>query len=179
MYSATNVFHFAVCLFSNRSQMTSKCGKNKKRSTRSASVSLLSHFDIFCDLRCLLNRCTATWNLLYLFYKLIQRQKNCQWWHHLCVSSGLVMNLIPSTCWPTHRLTHQWHMANTSDDTLPTRRPTHYQHIGRQTTKVYSIAVHQHWPTVGWLSADCQPTHWPMCWQTHWWDQIRYHPPVL
>ena len=26
----TNRFHVAVCLFSNRSQMTSKCGKNKK-----------------------------------------------------------------------------------------------------------------------------------------------------
>jgi len=26
----TNRFHFAVHLFSNRSQMTSKCGKNKK-----------------------------------------------------------------------------------------------------------------------------------------------------
>ena len=26
----TNRFHFAVRLFSNRSQMTSKCGKNKK-----------------------------------------------------------------------------------------------------------------------------------------------------
>ena len=26
----TNTFHVAVCLFSNRSQMTSKCGKNKK-----------------------------------------------------------------------------------------------------------------------------------------------------
>ena len=26
----TNRFHVAVCLFSNRSQMTSKCGENKK-----------------------------------------------------------------------------------------------------------------------------------------------------
>ena len=26
----TNRFHVAVCLFSNRSRMTSKCGKNKK-----------------------------------------------------------------------------------------------------------------------------------------------------
>jgi len=26
----TNIFHVAVRLFSNRSQMTSKCGKNKK-----------------------------------------------------------------------------------------------------------------------------------------------------
>ena len=28
--SLTNRFHVAVRLFSNRSQMTSKCGKNKK-----------------------------------------------------------------------------------------------------------------------------------------------------
>ena len=30
MYILTNRFHVAVHLFSNRSQMTSKCGKNKK-----------------------------------------------------------------------------------------------------------------------------------------------------
>ena len=30
----TNRFHVAVRLFSNRSQMTSKCGKNKKSGTR-------------------------------------------------------------------------------------------------------------------------------------------------
>ena len=29
-YHLTNRFHVAVRLFSNRSQMTSKCGKNKK-----------------------------------------------------------------------------------------------------------------------------------------------------
>ena len=30
VYYLTNRFHVAVRLFSNRSQMTSKCGKNKK-----------------------------------------------------------------------------------------------------------------------------------------------------
>ena len=30
VFSLTNRFHAAVRLFSNRSQMTSKCGKNKK-----------------------------------------------------------------------------------------------------------------------------------------------------
>ena len=44
----TNRFQVAVCLFSIRSQRTSKCGK-------------LPHFDLVCDL--LLNRRTATWNL--------------------------------------------------------------------------------------------------------------------
>ena len=40
-------------LFSNRSQRTSKCGKN--------TFLFLPHFDVICDL--LLNRRTATWNL--------------------------------------------------------------------------------------------------------------------
>ena len=30
VFNLTNRFHVAVRLFSNRSQMTSKCGKNKK-----------------------------------------------------------------------------------------------------------------------------------------------------
>ena len=33
----TNRFHVTVRLFSNRSQMTSKCGKNKKSGTRGAA----------------------------------------------------------------------------------------------------------------------------------------------
>ena len=60
----TNRFHVAVRLFSNRSQMTSKCGKNKKvahEAQLSVSLMFLPHFDILCDL--LLNRCTATGNL--------------------------------------------------------------------------------------------------------------------
>ena len=44
----TNRFQVAMHLFSNRSQMMSKCGS-------------LPHFDVICDL--LLNRHTATWNL--------------------------------------------------------------------------------------------------------------------
>ena len=50
----TNRFHVAVRLFSNRSQMTSKCGENKEMAHEpQASASLqmfLPHFDIFCDL---------------------------------------------------------------------------------------------------------------------------------
>ena len=60
----TNRFHVALRPFSNRSQMMSKCGKNKKGPTRrqpSVSRMFLPHFDVFCDL--LLNRRTATWNL--------------------------------------------------------------------------------------------------------------------
>ena len=62
----TNRFHVAVRLFSNRSEMTSKCGKNKKvahEAQRSVSLMFLPHFDVLCDL--LLNRHTATWNLQY------------------------------------------------------------------------------------------------------------------
>ena len=60
----TNRFQVAVRLFSNRSQMTSKCGKNKKvahEAQPSVSLMFLPHFDVLCDL--LLNRRTATWNL--------------------------------------------------------------------------------------------------------------------
>ena len=66
----TNRFQVAVCLFSNRSQMMSKCGKNKKvahKAQPSVSLMFLPHFDVLCDL--LLNRCTATWNLFVLYNK--------------------------------------------------------------------------------------------------------------
>ena len=68
VFSLTNRFHVAVRLFSNRSQMTSKCRKNKEVAHEpQASVSLLflPHFDVLCDL--LLNRPTATWNLFVLY----------------------------------------------------------------------------------------------------------------
>ena len=59
----TNRFHDAVRLFSNRSQMTSKCGENTKLSHKPLSVSLmfLPYFDVIRDLS--LNRFSATWNL--------------------------------------------------------------------------------------------------------------------
>ena len=61
----TNRFHVAVHLSSNRSQMTSKCGKNKKVAHEAIAECVTdlttSHFDVLCDL--LLDRCTATWNL--------------------------------------------------------------------------------------------------------------------
>ena len=56
----TNRFHVAVCLFSNRSQRTSKCGKNIGDTLGCASCAtflFLPHFDVICDL--LLNRRTA------------------------------------------------------------------------------------------------------------------------
>ena len=50
----------AMRLFSNRSQMTSKCGRG-----RVCHWCFLPHFDVLCDL--LLNRPTATWNLFVLY----------------------------------------------------------------------------------------------------------------
>ena len=49
----TNRFHVAVRLFSNRSQMTSKCGKDKKvahEAQPSVSLMFLPHFEVLCDL---------------------------------------------------------------------------------------------------------------------------------
>ena len=47
-------FHVAVRLFSNnRSQMTSKCGENRKvahEAQSSVSLMFLPHFDVLCDL---------------------------------------------------------------------------------------------------------------------------------
>ena len=60
----TNRFQVAVHLFSNRSQRTSKCGKNISDTlgcALCATFLFLPHFDVICDL--LLNRHTATWNL--------------------------------------------------------------------------------------------------------------------
>ena len=57
-------FHVAVRLFSNRSQMTQKCGKNISDTIGCAPCAtffFLPHFNVICDL--LLNRRTATWNL--------------------------------------------------------------------------------------------------------------------
>ena len=60
----TNRFQVAVRLFSNRSQRTSKCGKNISDTLSCALCAtflFLPHFDVIYDL--LLNRRTATWNL--------------------------------------------------------------------------------------------------------------------
>ena len=59
----TNRFHVAVGLFSNRSQRTSKFGKNISDTLAcgSCATSLFwPHFDVICDL--LLDRRAATWN---------------------------------------------------------------------------------------------------------------------
>ena len=63
-----------MCLFSNRSQKTSKCVENISDTLDYASWAtflFLPYFDIICDL--LLNRSTATWNL---FVNRVTRQIN-------------------------------------------------------------------------------------------------------
>ena len=74
-------------LFSNRSQMTSKCGKNKKVAHKvqpSVSLMFLPHFDVLCDL--LLNRCMATWNLFVLYNK--ELKKVLMMMSSICLSSN-------------------------------------------------------------------------------------------
>ena len=59
---------YPCVLFSNRSQKTSKCGKNISDTlgyALCATFLFLPHFDVICDL--LLNRSTATWNLFVLY----------------------------------------------------------------------------------------------------------------
>ena len=62
----TNRFHVAVRLFSNRSQMTSKCGKNKE-----VAVMFLPDFDVTCDLLLKDPRKHG----IYLFYTMIRKEK--------------------------------------------------------------------------------------------------------
>ena len=74
-------------LFSNRLQMTSKCGKNKKLADEAQpSVSLMfsPHFDVLCDL--LLNRRIATWNLFVLYNK--ELKKVLMMTSSICLSSN-------------------------------------------------------------------------------------------
>ena len=61
LWNLKNRFHVAVRLFSNRSQMTSKCGKNKK----------VAHEAIA---ECVTNVLTTIWHLLWSINKLLQRK---------------------------------------------------------------------------------------------------------
>ena len=95
-------FHVSVRLFSDRSQMTSKCSKTMKWHTSCRRVChwCLSHFDVFCDL--LLNKptATATWNLFVLYndQKSTKTDKHTRivplYCSRICASLG--MFLIPN-----------------------------------------------------------------------------------
>ena len=74
-----------MCLFSNRSQMTSKCGKNKKvahEAQPSVSLMFFPHFDVLCDL--LLDRCTATWILFVLCNKELKYWEKKAFYFKIC-----------------------------------------------------------------------------------------------
>ena len=52
-FNSINRFHFGVRLFSNRSQIKAKFGKNRKVAHEAQpieSLIFLSHFDFFCDI---------------------------------------------------------------------------------------------------------------------------------
>ena len=83
----TNRFQVVMRLFSNRSQMSSKCGRNKKVAHEAqpiVSLMFLPHFDVLCDL--LLNRRTATWNLFVLYNK--EFKKVLMMTSSICLSSN-------------------------------------------------------------------------------------------
>ena len=86
MFYLTNRFQVAMRLFSNRSQMTSKCGKNEKvayEAQPSVSLMFLPHFDVLSDL--LLNRHTTTWNLFVLYNR--ELKKVLMMTSSMCLSS--------------------------------------------------------------------------------------------
>ena len=90
----TNRFHVAVRLFSYRSQMTSKCGKNNEVAYEvqtSVSLMLLPHFDVLCHL--LLNRPMATWNLFVLY-----NDQKIKRWIHIPASNRLTV-LFEDLCY--------------------------------------------------------------------------------
>ena len=80
----TNRLYVAVPLLGNRSQMTSKGGKNNERAGGECVTDVLPHFDVLCDL--LMNRPTATWNLFVLYND--QKRKKTE--THTC--------LVPLDC---------------------------------------------------------------------------------
>ena len=83
----TNRFQVAMRLFSNRSQRTSKCGKNVSDTLSCASCATflyLPHFDVLCHL--LLNRCTATWNLFIKYTTAVISLSYCILLLFVCIS---------------------------------------------------------------------------------------------
>ena len=98
----TNRFHVAVRLFSNRSQMTWKCGKNISDTLGCASCAtflFLPHLDVICDL--LLNRRTATWNLFvkYITTTIIQEIRFNQFsYFKLCIIFKFLI-MLKRTYW--------------------------------------------------------------------------------
>ena len=72
-------------LYSNKSQMTSKCAKNKEVVREAQPSDVLPHYEVFCHL--LLYRRPTAWNAFVLCNN---KAKRCKWRFHLCVCSLLV-----------------------------------------------------------------------------------------
>ena len=67
----TNGFHVSVRLFSNSSQMTSKCANNKKVVHEAIAECVTDFLTTFWrPLWSITDRCTATWNLFVLYKEL-------------------------------------------------------------------------------------------------------------
>ena len=92
----TNRFHVAILhLFSNRSQMISKCGTKRKVANKmqlSVSLIFLQHFDVYCDL--LLYRPMVTWSLF--FY--IEKEQNVVNGDVICVSVSSNRSQVRTLC---------------------------------------------------------------------------------
>ena len=83
----TNTFHVAVRLFSNRSQMTSKCGKKKWHTRRSRVCHWCSYHILTSSVIYFWIRRTATWNLFVLYNKpffFISKYSNITWKPAFC-----------------------------------------------------------------------------------------------
>ena len=87
----TNRFQVSVRLFSNRSQRTSKCGKNISDTLGCASCAtflFLPHFYVIFDL--LLNRRTETWNLFVKYVFLSENRKSIGENGHILPGVGMI-----------------------------------------------------------------------------------------
>ena len=107
-------FYVSVCLFSKRSQMTSKCGKNISDTLADPRVChffVLRFTGTICDL--VLNRCTKTWNLFVQFWFAIdgitiwnRDLRSCRAWKcdNLSLSTQCMRNLWYHRCssWDYH-----------------------------------------------------------------------------
>jgi len=103
-YSVRNRFNVAVHLFSNRSKMTSKCGKNKKSGTQ--GYSRVCHW---CSYHILMSSVINHWtdarqHGIYLFYT-IKKQTILKIFKHNSKAGPLpTLTNTKITIWPHHYL---------------------------------------------------------------------------
>ena len=104
----TKRFHVPLRLFNNRSQMTSKCGKNHKvakEAQLSVSLMFFPYFDLFCNL--FLYTDPQQYGI-YLFYKIIKNKQIlmvtstihlCSSWNqsNVCIVQLIIYYLVDTT----------------------------------------------------------------------------------